>query len=159
MTGGPEEQSPHDAFYYYSGNQLQAVRSGNWKLRRGGAARFYDLYERLTDSRNLRESHRDIYQRLVDAMNNLDAESLNRVHQEVSQMDDLAERHRDLVRQLVDRMKTVDEIELFNLQLDVSERRNVADANPDVVRALFAKLQNFDRELKANARPAGRWVE
>ena len=28
----PEKQSPHDALFYFHGNQLQAVRSGPWKL-------------------------------------------------------------------------------------------------------------------------------
>lgn len=32
MFGGPEEKTPHDAFYYYWGTDLQAVRSGQWKL-------------------------------------------------------------------------------------------------------------------------------
>ncbi len=29
---GQRNQSPHEAYYYFSGNQLQAVRSGPWKL-------------------------------------------------------------------------------------------------------------------------------
>ena len=32
LTGGPDAQSPHDAFYFYWGAELQAVRSGRWKL-------------------------------------------------------------------------------------------------------------------------------
>ncbi|MDF1812979.1 MAG: sulfatase [Verrucomicrobiales bacterium] len=32
LTGGPEEKSPYEAFYYYYMDQLQAVRSGPWKL-------------------------------------------------------------------------------------------------------------------------------
>jgi arylsulfatase A-like enzyme len=33
MTGAPGATSPHDAFYYYSRNDLMAVRSGEWKLK------------------------------------------------------------------------------------------------------------------------------
>jgi arylsulfatase A-like enzyme len=32
LEGNPGAKSPHEAFYYYWGNELQAVRSGNWKL-------------------------------------------------------------------------------------------------------------------------------
>src|SRR5690606_31899785 len=33
LLKNPKGKSPHDYFYYYFGNQLHAVRSGNWKLR------------------------------------------------------------------------------------------------------------------------------
>lgn len=32
LEGHPNAKSPHDAFYYYSRSELQAVRSGPWKL-------------------------------------------------------------------------------------------------------------------------------
>lgn len=32
MSGEPDAKSPHEAYFYYWGNQLQAVRSGDWKL-------------------------------------------------------------------------------------------------------------------------------
>ena len=32
MSGAESAASPHDAFYFYWGNHLQAVRSGRWKL-------------------------------------------------------------------------------------------------------------------------------
>lgn len=32
VLGKPDASSPHEAFYYYLGAQLQAVRSGRWKL-------------------------------------------------------------------------------------------------------------------------------
>lgn len=32
LHGEPEAKSPHDAFFYYSGDELHAVRSGRWKL-------------------------------------------------------------------------------------------------------------------------------
>ncbi len=32
LSGQPEARSPHEAFYYYQMDQLQAIRSGPWKL-------------------------------------------------------------------------------------------------------------------------------
>ncbi len=32
MSGQPGAKSPHDAYYYYWGRELQAIRSGRWKL-------------------------------------------------------------------------------------------------------------------------------
>jgi arylsulfatase A-like enzyme len=35
MSGKKDAKSPHEAFYFYQMDQLQAVRSGNWKLELG----------------------------------------------------------------------------------------------------------------------------
>ena len=32
ISGEQKAKSPHEAYYFYYGNQLQAVRSGKWKL-------------------------------------------------------------------------------------------------------------------------------
>jgi len=32
LTGQPDAKSPHEAFYFYWGRELQALRSGRWKL-------------------------------------------------------------------------------------------------------------------------------
>lgn len=32
MQGKPEAKSPHEAYYYYWGRELQAIRAGDWKL-------------------------------------------------------------------------------------------------------------------------------
>ena len=32
VSGAPGAKSPHEAFFYYRGFALEAVRSGNWKL-------------------------------------------------------------------------------------------------------------------------------
>lgn len=39
LAGEPDARSPHEAFFYYNGEQLQAVRSGPWKLHLALAAR------------------------------------------------------------------------------------------------------------------------
>lgn len=79
LSGRPDALSPHDAFYYYLGGELRAVRSGPWKLylpreqRRGGGAdrrgpslaELYHLYEDLGETRNLAAERPEIVQRLT----------------------------------------------------------------------------------------------
>ena len=48
FRGDAERQSPYDAFYYYRGYQLSAVRNGKWKLHTGGA--LYDLDADIAES-------------------------------------------------------------------------------------------------------------
>ena len=83
LFGRAGDKSPHEAFFYYRANKLEAVRSGRWKLHR---------------KKN---------------------------------------------------------IELYDLKADVSEKNNIADKYPEIVKRLTDTMQTFDRELKANARPAG----
>ncbi|MCH7729306.1 MAG: hypothetical protein IH991_22930, partial [Planctomycetes bacterium] len=46
--------------------------------------------------------------------------------------------------------------ELFDLESDIGESKNVAAKHADIVSKLTTRLKEFDRELKANARPAGK---
>ena len=46
--------------------------------------------------------------------------------------------------------------ELYDLRADISESKNLAADNPDVVKRLAAAMAAFDKELKANSRPAGK---
>ncbi len=85
MEGRPGAGSPHEAYFYYRGNNLDAVRSGKWKLRRV-------------------------------------------------------------------KKKT----ELYDLEADISETNNLADKHPEIVKRLAGLMEEFNRELKANARPAGK---
>ena len=87
MEGRPGAASPHEAYFYYRGNNLEAVRSGKWKLRR-----------------------------------------------------------------------VKKNTELYDLEADVSEKINLADKHPEIVKRLAALMEEFDLELKANARPAGKSV-
>ena len=77
-------REPPEAFYYYRGNKLEAIRSGKWKLR------------------------------------------------------------------------TTKETELYDLESDIGEKHNRADEHSDIVQRLTAMMEAFDRDMKANARPAGR---
>lgn len=47
MTGQPDATTQHEAFYYYFGNELHAVRSGEWKLRFQNTLRNEDIYWRF----------------------------------------------------------------------------------------------------------------
>jgi arylsulfatase A-like enzyme len=44
MKGESGAVSPYEAFYYYHGTELQAVRSGPWKLRVQTTMRYEDIY-------------------------------------------------------------------------------------------------------------------
>jgi arylsulfatase A-like enzyme len=74
------EDTPHDAFFYFKGNQLKAVRSGKWKLHFGketGRASvyrgmgtsspimaLYDLDADMGEKNNVLASHPEIVERL-----------------------------------------------------------------------------------------------
>jgi arylsulfatase A-like enzyme len=159
MNGTADARTPHNAYFYYQGNQLEAVRSGSWKLRRVGAAALNDVQENIADSRDLAKSHPDIHRGLLDAIDNLDAAELQTVQEKASQMKDVAPKHRELIQRVADKFNNVNEVQLFNLQQDVSETRNLAEKHPDIVRRLTDTMNRFDRDLKANARPAAQREE
>jgi arylsulfatase A-like enzyme len=78
MVGDVNANSPYEAFYYYYVGQIQAVRSGRWKLHlpleakwrnfRGDTmaseAELYDLKTDIDETRNLVDKHPDIVKRL-----------------------------------------------------------------------------------------------
>lgn len=82
MTGQPGAATPHEAFYYYFGDQLHAVRSGTWKLKFKTALSNEDIYRRFRDAdavipeslynlaldpgeqKNMLLGHRDVAERL-----------------------------------------------------------------------------------------------
>ncbi len=84
MAGKRGAKTPHKAYFYYRSTRLEAVRCGDWKLRR---------FKK--------------------------------------------------------------EIELFNLADDIGEANNLADKHPDIVKRLTKIMEEFDRDLRANSRPAG----
>lgn len=79
ISGEKEAKSPHDRFYYYRTTQLQAVRSGKWKLhlpvnRTAIAPRaknafakreLYDLSVDKEEQNNLADQHPDIVAQLM----------------------------------------------------------------------------------------------
>jgi len=81
LADAPQARTPYDAFYYYHYEQLQAVRSGPWKLfvplerqRRGpsvapqegkSTVRLYNVVEDGAETRNLAAGNPEIVTRLM----------------------------------------------------------------------------------------------
>ena len=78
LSQQPDARSPHDAFYYYQMDQLQAVRSGKWKLclameskkRNWGKPEgkktlaLFDLAEDIHEDHNVAAAHPEVVKRL-----------------------------------------------------------------------------------------------
>ncbi|EAQ79656.1 arylsulfatase A (precursor) [Blastopirellula marina DSM 3645] len=88
VTGQPNAKSPHEAYLFYYGNQLQAIRSGKWKLhfphgyrtlngRPGGTdglptnyeqarigLELFDLDSDIGETTDVKESHPEVVARL-----------------------------------------------------------------------------------------------
>ncbi|MBN1509558.1 MAG: sulfatase [Sedimentisphaerales bacterium] len=66
LTG--REKSPHEAFFYYQANRLNAVRSGPWKLHVGVDGRptceLYNLENDIGEKQNVADQHPDVVARL-----------------------------------------------------------------------------------------------
>ncbi|MSU66622.1 MAG: arylsulfatase [Opitutus sp.] len=120
MTGQPGAKSPHEAYYYYNGTELHAVRSGAWKLH------FPHPYLVLAAApgKNGKPSN----------FENLKPDSIKD-----SSLAGIASRHGYKVEQ--------GGLELYNLDSDIGESKNVADQYPDVVKRLLAFGQQIRPEL------------
>ena len=77
MTGQPDAESPHEAFYFFYMAQLQAVRAGKWKLYLPGAREtvgkkgkgklpllLFDLSQDISERTNVADLHPDVVRRL-----------------------------------------------------------------------------------------------
>ena len=82
LLAGQSTRTPHEAFYYYHADQLQAVRSGKWKLylplfpRRNALPakgvnttpsppRLYDVVTDPGETKDLAAAHSDVVARLL----------------------------------------------------------------------------------------------
>ena len=63
LLGEPGAKSPHQAFYYYSGPNLRAVRSGEWKLHATGE--LYNLDDDIGETKDLSTRHVGVAERLA----------------------------------------------------------------------------------------------
>ncbi len=62
LAGRTDKASPYDAFYFYRGYSLAAVRSGKWKLHSDGT--LYDLEVDIAESRDMAETEPEVVERL-----------------------------------------------------------------------------------------------
>ncbi|MHC4638533.1 MAG: sulfatase family protein [Planctomycetota bacterium] len=80
LFGKANAKSPHEAFYYYQVDQLQAVRSGKWKLHlpletkrmrklgkpeMNSPVKLYDLNADIAEKNNIADKHPDIVKKLL----------------------------------------------------------------------------------------------
>lgn len=136
LEGDPNAASPHEAFYFYAGEELQAVRSGRWKLH------FPHPYitTLAEPGRNGKPS----------GWGTAQAKSITQ-----SGIDGIASRHGGRIEQLP--------LSLFDLQSDPGEQKNVAAEHPEIVGRLseLADIARKDlgdslRQIQGTGlRPAG----
>ena len=137
IWGDAAAKSPRDAFFYYSGDELQAVRSGRWKLHVPHAY----LTSASPPGRDGRPAN---------------YENMQQLPMSVSGLQGIASRHGYVVKQ--------EELSLYDLTSDPGEAKNVAAANPEVVTRLLALIEQARADLGdsltqrtgANVRPCGK---
>ncbi|WP_442506789.1 sulfatase family protein [Novipirellula sp. SH528] len=63
-----EAHTPHEAFFYHRGNELNAVRLGKWKLHtnKGKPTLLYDLESDIGETQNLIKDQPEVVKRLVE---------------------------------------------------------------------------------------------
>ena len=120
LLGRSGGRAPHDGLFFYSGTELQAVRSGPWKLH------FPHTYLTVAGEPG-RGGKPSNWGRLAP-------KSITQ-----SGVEGIASRHGYRVESL--------ELSLFNLEQDPGETRNVAGANPKVVRRLAGLAEGIRAEL------------
>jgi arylsulfatase A-like enzyme len=79
MSGKKGAKSPHNEYFYYSGNNLEAVRSGVWKLRKGNAkdkveVELYNLENDISESNNVAGENIKIVKSLTRIKDKFDKE-------------------------------------------------------------------------------------
>jgi arylsulfatase A-like enzyme len=76
LSGEKGAHSPHDRFFYHKGNNLMAVRSGDWKLHRNNENTFelYNLASDISEENNLAEEYPEIVSKLNQYMIDFDIE-------------------------------------------------------------------------------------
>lgn len=137
LFGTPGARSPHEAFFYYAGTELHAVRAGDWKLH------FPHPYLEVDGPPGTGGKPANFA--------NIKAQSLTKFG-----LEGIASRHGYKV------LRTG--LELYNLKDDVGETKNVADRHPEVVRRLQQLADKARADLGdsllgikgKNVRPPGR---
>jgi arylsulfatase len=138
LVCGSAQESPRKEFYYYAGDELQAVRSGPWKL--------HLPHEYLSPAQPTGKDGKPAN------FANLKPESM-----QMSGLRGIASRHGYLV-------KKIDQ-SLFNLDEDLGETTDVSSKHPEVVQRLLQLAEEARADLGdsltkrqgANVRPSGKW--
>jgi arylsulfatase A-like enzyme len=70
----PGATSPHDAYYFFKGSELRAVRQGRWKYHaphspRSPNGNLYDLFDDIAEKNDLVDQHSEIALELQETMN------------------------------------------------------------------------------------------
>ncbi len=120
LIAGQPGAKPRERFYYYAGDELQAVRSGKWKL--------HLPHEYLTSAEPRGKNGKPAN------FENLKPESM-----QMSGLRGIASRHGYLVKKI--------ELSLYDLENDVGESTNVAAQNPDVVQRLLQLAEEARADL------------
>ena len=71
MSGAKNARSPHEAFCYFKGRSLGAIRSGKWKLREG---KLYNLETDIGEKNDVAKEHPEVAGRLKKMMAELHME-------------------------------------------------------------------------------------
>jgi len=120
LLNEPGAKTPHQALAFYAGEELHAIRVGDWKLH------FAHPYLTTSGAPGRGGKPSNWGQASPLSIND-------------SSMAAIASRHGQRVEQLP--------LSLFNLRTDPSESQNVAAGNPDVVSYLSRLAQPFRQEL------------
>jgi arylsulfatase A len=73
LGGDAEAKGPHDTFHFFRGHDLEAVRSGMWKLHLA-KGELYDLHSDLGESKNAAAANPEVVQRLRALAAGMDAD-------------------------------------------------------------------------------------
>jgi arylsulfatase A-like enzyme len=63
LLAGQSKESPHEAFYYFQGNNLRAVRSGPWKLQLEGS-KLYNLDKDIGEATDVAADNLEVVKKL-----------------------------------------------------------------------------------------------
>jgi arylsulfatase len=138
IRGDAAAKTPHEAIYFYSGDELQAVRSGKWKL--------HVPHPYLTSASPPGRDGRPA-----------NFENMQKLPMNVSGIQGIASRHGYVVKDLP--------LSLFDLNADPGEMQNVAEANPEVVQRLLGLIElaradlgdSLTKRTGSGVRPCGKF--
>lgn len=120
LINGSSDESPHEAFYYYAGGDLHAVRSGDWKLH------FAHPFLEVAGEPGKGGKPANFENLTPNAITE-------------SGLKGIASRHGYRIKHT--------ELELYNLRDDLSETNNVIKQHEDVVKRLVALAEGARADL------------